>query len=262
MIINLNHIYKFFILLIHFAFQEALSCIFPVSVFIILAISKIVNLPYIPRYDLILVLCIVVQILLVVFKIETIEELKVIFLFHIIGLVLEIYKVHIGSWSYPEQSIMRIADVPFYSGFMYSSVASYISQAWKRLKLDFLGWPNKKIVLILALIIYSNFFTNHYFFDIRWIIIGSLFIIFKNSFVIFQVKDVKMKMPVILSFFLIALFIWFAENISTYLGAWRYPNQMKGWELVHTGKITSWFLLVIISIIIVHNLKELKENKL
>lgn len=260
-VMNLKNIHIFVNTMFHFIIQEALSCIFPVSVFAILALSKVVKIPFMSRYDLILLLCIIVQILLVVFKYETMDEVKVIFVFHIIGLMLEIYKVHMGSWIYPEKALMKIGEVPIYSGFMYSSVASYVCQAWKRLKLDFIGWPNRIITYVLALIIYLNFFTHHYLYDIRWIIIAALFIIFWKSFVVFQVREIKIKMPIIVSFFLIGLFIWIAENISTYLGAWKYPNQLKEWHLVHAGKITSWFLLVIISVIIVHNLKVMKYKE-
>ena len=61
-------------------------------------------------------------------------------------------------------------------------------------------------------------------------------------------------MPVPLTFALIAFFIWIAENISTYLGAWQYPDQAHAWHIVSGGKITSWFLLVIISFIIMIDL--------
>jgi uncharacterized membrane protein YoaT (DUF817 family) len=62
--------------------------------------------------------------MMVYLKLETIDELKVICLFHIIGLILELYKVHMGSWSYPEEGWSKIQGVPLYSGFMYASVAS------------------------------------------------------------------------------------------------------------------------------------------
>ena len=39
---------------------------------------------------------------------ETKDELKVITVFHLIGLLLEIYKVHFGSWSYPEEAYSKI----------------------------------------------------------------------------------------------------------------------------------------------------------
>lgn len=65
-------------------------------------------------------------------------------------------------------------------------------------------------------------------------------------------------MHVVLSFLLIGFFIWLAENISTFMGAWAYPNQEHTWHIVHLGKISSWFLLVVISVIIVAQLKRVK----
>lgn len=43
------------------------------------------------------------------------------------------------------------------------------------------------------------------------------------------------------------------------IGAWQYPDQQMKWTLVHLGKISSWFLLVIISFVIVAQLKHVKE---
>jgi len=39
---------------------------------------------------------------------------------------------------------------------------------------------------------------------------------------------------------LIGFFIWLAENISTFFGVWRYPNQVGAWAVVHLGKWSSW----------------------
>lgn len=244
--------------LINFGIQQALSCIFPVAIFLTLAISKIIPIPFLHRYDFIFIVCVLVQFLMVRFKLETIDELKVISMFHIIGLCLELFKVHVGSWSYPEHAVFKVWDVPLYSGFMYASVASYICQAWKRLDLRFLNWPKNYITYPIAALIYLNFFSHHYIPDIRWIIILSLFVFFGKSRVAFKVDSKQYTMPIILSFLLIGFFIWFAENISTFFGAWKYPDQMKAWRMVHIGKISSWFLLVIISIIIVANLKHIK----
>ena len=67
-----------------------------------------------------------------------------------------------------------------------------------------------------------------------------------------------MRMDV--AFALIAFFIWIAENISTYFGAWQYPNQIHQWNAVSTSKISSWFVMVIISFIIVSYLKHYKKD--
>jgi uncharacterized membrane protein YoaT (DUF817 family) len=58
----------------------------------------------------------------------------------------------------------------------------------------------------------------------------------------------------------IGLFIWLAENISTFFGVWRYPNQLGAWSAVHLGKWSSWSLLVIMTFTIVANLKHIKER--
>jgi len=65
---------------------------------------------------------IVIQAVLVLTKLETKDEVKVIMLFHIIGFCLELFKTSpgIGSWSYPEEAFFKIAGVPLFSGFMYS----------------------------------------------------------------------------------------------------------------------------------------------
>ncbi|MFS0784022.1 DUF817 domain-containing protein [Bacillus sp. 1P06AnD] len=244
----------------HFAYLQAMSCIFPVVIFVALALSKVVEIPYLHRYDFILIICIAAQVFMVVAKLETIDELKVICLFHIIGLALELFKVHMGSWAYPEEAYSKFFGVPLYSGFMYASVASYICQAWRRLNLKITGWPKAFWTILISVLIYLNFFTHHYLFDARWWLTALLFIIFFKTVVYFKLNGRMYRMPLSLSFLLIGFFIWIAENITTFLGAWQYPDQRQAWSLVHIGKISSWFLLVVISIIIVAQLKKVKDT--
>ncbi|PFZ05286.1 hypothetical protein COL60_22895 [Bacillus pseudomycoides] len=244
-----------------FTYQQALSCIFPVVIFITLALSKFISIPGLYRYDFILIVCLLMQYIMYKTGMETKDELKVIAVFHLIGLLLEIYKVHFGSWSYPEEAYSKIFDVPLYSGFMYASVASYICQAWRRLHLQMHRWPKAIWTIPLGAMIYFNFFTHHFLYDFRWALTALLFIVFFRTFVQFSLQEVTYKMPLILSFFLIGFFIWIAENIATFFGAWQYPNQRETWSLVHIGKISSWFLLVVISIMIVAQLKIFKDNK-
>ncbi len=246
-------------LLAHFTYQQAMSCLFPVFIFGSLALSHVVAIPGLPRYDLLLILCIAFQVFMVKSGLETRDELKVISVFHLIGLALEIFKVHMGSWAYPEAAYSKIFGVPLYSGFMYASVASYLCQAWRRLDVSLEGWPAHRLTVPLGAAIYLNFFTHHFIWDIRWFLTAAIFIVFWRSQVRFRVEREWFRMPLSLSYFLIGFFIWIAENIATLLGAWRYPNQQGGWELVHLSKISSWFLLVIVSFIIVAQLKHLKS---
>lgn len=246
--------------LFDFTRKQLYSCLFPGAIFITLCLSKHLPLGALPRYDFILIMCLLMQVFMVLSKLETLDELKVICCFHLLGLALEIYKVQMGSWAYPEASYCKVFNVPIYSGFMYASVASYICQAWRHFELQFTGWPSRKATALIATAIYLNFFTHHFTMDFRWWLMLALLPIFWRSWVHFKVQQSYMKMPVVLSFLLIGFFIWVAENIATYFGAWIYPNQASTWHMVHLSKINSWFLLVIISIVIVVNLKFLKAE--
>ncbi|HEX3032496.1 MAG TPA: DUF817 domain-containing protein [Bacillota bacterium] len=246
--------------LIFFTYHQALSCLFPVVIFLTLAVSKLVSIPGLYRYDFILLVCLTMQYIMYKTGLETKDELKVICLFHIIGLGLELFKVHMGSWAYPEQAWTKVFGVPLYSGFMYASVASYICQAWRRFDLQLEGWPRELVTVSLAVGIYGNFFVHHFLMDFRWVLTGLLVLAFWRTVVKISINQRVYQMPMLLSFLLIGFFIWVAENISTFFGAWQYPNQSQTWHLVHLGKISSWFLIVIISIIIVADLKHVKEK--
>ncbi|WP_077622602.1 DUF817 domain-containing protein [Sediminibacillus massiliensis] len=246
--------------LIHFGWEQALSCLFPVVIFASLAVTQIIPLPFLPRYDWLLLICLLMQWVMLQSGLETRDELKVITLFHLIGLALELFKVHMGSWAYPEAGYSKILGVPLYSGFMYASVASYLCQAWRRLKVDLINWPPFWLVVPLAAAIYLNFFTHHYWMDVRWILSVLVILVFWRSWVVYEVNQSRYRMPLALSFVLIGFFIWIAENIATFLGAWEYPNQSDAWSLVHLGKVSSWLLLVIVSFLIVATLKRVKQG--
>ncbi|WP_194841087.1 DUF817 domain-containing protein [Sporosarcina cascadiensis] len=247
--------------LVRFGWQQALSCLFPVVIFGSLALTQVIPLPFLPRYDWLLIIFLLMQWWMVRSGLETRDELKVITLFHLIGLALEIFKVNMGSWSYPEEGYFKILGVPLYSGFMYASVASYLCQAWRRLHVDLVKWPPLWLVAPLAAAIYLNFFTHHYWIDIRWWLSALVLIVFWQSWVTYEVGETRYRMPIAFSFVLIGFFIWVAENIATFFGAWRYPNQSETWHLVGIGKLSSWLLLVIVSFLIVATLKQVKKKQ-
>lgn len=245
-----------------FGIKQARAAIFAGSFFLLLFVSNHVPLFGLARYDFLFISAVLIQAVLYFAKMETKDEVKVIFLFHIIGLVLELYKTSpaVGSWSYPEPGVLKIATVPLYSGFMYAAIGSYISQAWKIFKLELINYKNYLFSVLLCILIYVNFFTNHYIRDFRLFLILGVFILFWKVKIYFTVTNIRRSMPLNIGFLLIAFFIWIAENISTYLGAWQYPNQVHSWKVVSTGKITSWFLMVIISFILVAYLKHYKKD--
>lgn len=246
-----------------FGLKQARACVFAGSFFVLLYISNKIPLFGFERYDFLFVAAILIQLVLYLTKVETKDEVKVIALFHLVGLCLELFKTHpsVASWSYPEAGFFKISTVPLYSGFMYAAVGSYIAQAWRIFKLELVNFDKKYLrSIFLGVVIYLNFFTNHFMPDLRIILIPLVFVIFGNTKVNFVVLKKVRSMYVSISFILIAFFIWIAENISTFLGAWKYPNQIHAWTVVSTNMITSWFLLVIISFIIVAYLKHFKKE--
>jgi len=74
---------------------------------------------------------------LVAVRLENWREVAVLSLFHLVGIGLELFKTSpaIRSWSYPEPAFFHLKTVPLYSGFMYASVASYIMQSWRIMRL-------------------------------------------------------------------------------------------------------------------------------
>lgn len=242
-----------------FVAKEAASCVFAGSFLFLLAISSYVHIPGLARYDFLFLSAIALQVLLIALRLENWREVAVLSLFHLIGMGLELYKTSaaIRSWSYPEHAFFHLRTVPLYSGFMYASVASYIMQAWRRFTLRLTGFPNFWMGMGVSAAIYLNFFTNHYLPDVRWFLSAAVLALFWKTRVHFTAVRVERKMPVVLSFLLIGFFIWIAENIGTFFGAWVYPNQAKKWAIVGPAKISSWMLLVIISFIIVAALKEI-----
>ena len=109
--------------------------------------------------------------------------------------------------------------------------------------------------------IYANYFTHHFWIDLRWWLILAVFVVFGRCMVRFTVIEGRQRqMPVVLSFALIGFFIWLAENIATFLGAWVYSHQADGWRIVSLNILSSWFLLTIISFILVADLKHFRER--
>ncbi|MDN5727011.1 MAG: DUF817 domain-containing protein, partial [Propionibacteriales bacterium] len=148
----------------------------------------------------------------------------------------------------------KVAGVPLYSGFMYASVGSYICQAFRRFDLRVTGYRWLPVTL-LAVAAYANFFTQHFIVDLRVLIALGFLIALWGSRVHFTVGRERYWMPLWVSFLLIGFFLWIAENAGTFLGAWRYPDQLDVWQMVHTGKLGSWALLVSLSFVLVSAVK-------
>lgn len=205
----------------------------------------------IARYDALFLAALAIQIGMLAFKLETLEEAKVILIFHIVGTVMEIFKTGVGSWIYPEEAMFRIAGVPLFSGFMYACVGSYMARIQRIFDIRFTRYPPLWATAVLAAAIYINFFSHHYIWDLRWVLFAALAGLYARTTMHYRVFRFWHRMPILLAFFLVAVFIWIAENIGTWSRAWVYPGQEDGWTLVSWAKLGSWYLLMTISVVLV-----------
>jgi len=206
---------------------------------------------WLPRYDFLTLAAIAIQLLLLRFRLETLDEAKVILAFHVAGTVMELFKTAMGSWTYPEAAYLRIFGVPLFSGFMYASVGSYIARIWRIFDLRFTGFPPLWAATLLAVGIYVNFFAHHWIADFRVPLLAATAMLFWRCKVWFRPFRCDRAMPLLAGFFLVASFIWFAENIATFSHAWVYPHQRGGWTMVPATKLVAWYLLMIISFMLV-----------
>lgn len=245
-----------------FGLKEARACLFAGIFFAAVFAVPRSGLFGLPRYDVLLLVAVCIQAAMLYFKLETRDEVKAVSLFHAVGFALEVFKTSaaVGSWSYPDFAYTKLFGVPLFAGFMYAAVGSYIIQAWRLFDLKIDRHPPYCLSAAAALLIYLNFFTHHYIGDYRWYIAAFASGLYARTIVRFTPCDKVRRMPLLLSFCLIGLFVWLAENIGTFAGIWRYPNQIGGWSMVHLGKWGAWSLLVVMTFTITANLKHIKST--
>jgi uncharacterized membrane protein YoaT (DUF817 family) len=175
---------------------------------------------------------------------------------------MEIFKTSAGSWIYPEENFFRIGGVPLFSGFMYAAVGSYLARISRIFDMRYTRYPPLWTTILLAVAIYVNFFAHHFVTDIRYALFAVTALLFARTTVHYRVFRFRHRMPLLLGFLLVALFIWFAENIGTWSRAWLYPGQGQEWTPVSIQKLGAWYLLMIISFVLVtlvHRPRKLDE---
>jgi uncharacterized membrane protein YoaT (DUF817 family) len=244
-----RHLFEFLL----FGLKQGWACLFGGAMLALLLVTYLLypaNAP-IARYDVLTICAVAIQVAMLACRLESWGEAKVILAFHVAGTVMESFKTAHGSWIYPEPALLKVGAVPLFSGFMYAAVGSYIARVWRIFHFRFDHYPPQWTAAVLAVFIYVNFLAHHWLPDIRAGLFAVTALLFWRTRVRFTTYRQERSMPLLVSWALVALFIWFAENIGTYSNAWLYPQQQAGWSMVSPAKFGSWYLLMILSFVLV-----------
>ena len=236
-----------------FGFKQGWACLFGALMLALLLGTHFFYPAHarLARYDFLTLGALAIQAGMLLFRLESWREARVIALFHLVGTVMELFKTSAGSWIYPEPSLLRIGGVPLFSGFMYAAVGSYIARVWRIFDFRYSHYPPRWTTIALAAATYVNFFAHHWLPDIRIALFAATALLFWRTTVWFRPFRAHRPMPLLLGWLLVALFIWFAENIGTFARAWTYPSQRGGWHIVPLDKLGAWYLLMIVSFVLV-----------
>ncbi|MCO4825589.1 MAG: DUF817 domain-containing protein [Amylibacter sp.] len=235
-----------------FVLKQAWAALFGILFIIALIGTAAIWQPdwVVARYDALLIFAVVMQALFLALGLESWREARVILLFHVVGTVMEVFKLHMGSWDYPEHGLMKIGGVPLFSGFMYACVGSFMARVIRVFDMSFASYPPFWMSVVLAVLIYLNFFGHHYTYDIRIGLFVATVVLFARTRIWFWIGARVYWMPLPLAAFLSSFFLWLAENVGTMSGTWVYSGQAS-WEIVGFAKLGSWYLLLYVSFLLV-----------
>lgn len=234
--------------LVVFGLKQAWACVFGAVMLVLLVTTRMLYPDDAPlaRADALVLAAVAVQVAMLALRLESLREMGVIALFHVVGTAMEVFKTAVGSWAYETEGFLRIGEVPLYTGFMYAAVGSYMVRVMRLFDLRFTRYPPLLATAALAAAIYANFFTHHYLPDARWVLLAATLLLYGRCAMSLRVhrRAPWRRMPVIAAFLGVAGLLWIAENVGTAAGAWIYPHQRAGWELVPASKLVYWLLLI------------------
>ncbi|MFJ6043017.1 DUF817 domain-containing protein [Brachybacterium paraconglomeratum] len=241
--------------LVVFGLKQAWACVFGAVMLVLLVTARMLYPDDAPlaRADALVLAAAAVQVAMLALRLESLREMGVIALFHVVGTAMEVFKTAVGSWAYETDGLLRIGEAPLYTGFMYAAVGSYMVRVMRLFDLRFTRYPPLLATAALAAAIYANFFTHHYLPDARWVLLAATLLLYGRCAMSLRVhrRAPWRRMPVIAAFLGVAGLLWIAENVGTAAGAWIYPHQRAGWELVPASKLVSWLLLMMVSVVLV-----------
>ena len=204
----------------------------------------------ITRYDALVIFAVGTQVALIAFRLETLREALVIAIFHAVGTAMEVFKLAQGSWDYPEDGMLEIGGVPLFTGFMYAAIGSYIARSMRIFRVRVTPYPPFWATLILAVLIYGNFYAHHYLPDIRLGLFVATIVMFWNTRLFWRLDGPERGIWLPLAAFPTAILVWIAENVGTFTQTWTYAGQGQ-FDLVTIRMLGSWYLLLYVSFVTV-----------
>ena len=233
-----------------FVLKQGWAALFGAVLLVLLIVTKAFWQPdwALARYDFLVIAAVAIQILFLACKLESLDEAKVILLFHVSGTAMEIFKLQMGSWDYPEAGFLKLGGVPLFSGFMYASVGSFMARVIRIFDMRFTPYPPEWTTWLLGAAIYINFFAHHFGPDLRYVLMAATILIYGRTIIRFRVSDRHYPMPLVLAAALSTIFLWIAENVGTLTGTWVYAgNETFHWTSL--AKAGSWYLLLYVSFV-------------
>ena len=198
----------------------------------------------IARYDALLIYALALQAVMLLLRMETWAEMRVIFLFHLTGTAMEMFKVNMGSCPIRRLGFSNSAMCHCFLD-LCASVGSFITRAIHVCDMRFAPFAPKWMLFALAGLIYINFFTHHFIPDLRYALIVASLVLFWRTRIWFPfIRHVYWPMP--LSAGLSSFFLWIAENIGTFTHTWIYNGAGHN-MIVDLQKMGSWYMLLYLS---------------
>src|SRR4029079_8878565 len=95
---------------------------------------------------------------------------------------------------------LRVGGVPLCSGFMYAAVGSYMVRVYRLFDLGFTRYPRRWLTAIAAVAIYANFFTHHFWWDLRWVLLLAVVLLWARTVMYVRIWRTVIRMPLLAAF--------------------------------------------------------------
>ncbi len=95
-----------------FVLKQAWACVFGAALLVVIVAARLwyPDDAALARNDALTIAAVLIQVAMLVFRLESVRELWVIVLFHITGTAMELFKTDVGSWAYAADGILRIGE--------------------------------------------------------------------------------------------------------------------------------------------------------